>query len=248
MSSRARRITREVAVTPFAWAEQAVVYTAKGPALPDTVVDLFAPAGLESQAAAPVPAPAPAPATRRDAVEEKQRIAAIERDAFATAYAQGEKAGLEAGTKRADAMLRRLSDTLTELDELRRSMIRQTEHQIVHLAIEMARRILRREVQTDNDLLCAMARVALDRLGNSTPATIRLNPEDYHSIAARQGGTWAGNHVTVVADPAVGRGGCMVESSFGFIDASVDAQFRVLEQALLAEDGVPAAMTRADVA
>jgi flagellar biosynthesis/type III secretory pathway protein FliH len=174
---------------------------------------------------------------RVDPMEHRIRLAELEREAFATAYAQGEKAGLEAGTKRADAMLRRLSDTLNELEELRRSMIRQTEHQIVQLAIEMARRILRREVQTDNDLLCAMARVALDRLGDSAPATIRLNPEDYHTIVARQGGSWAGNHVSVVADPAVGRGGCMVESSFGFVDASVEAQFRVLEQALLADEG-----------
>jgi flagellar biosynthesis/type III secretory pathway protein FliH len=170
---------------------------------------------------------------------EKLRLSTLEREAFATAYAQGEKAGIEAGTTRADAMLRRLSDTLRELEELRRSMIRQTEHQIVQLAIEMARRIVRREVQTDNDLLCAMARVALDRLGDASPATIRLNPEDYHTIVARQGGTWAGSNVNVVADPAVGRGGCLVESPFGFVDASVEAQFRVLEQALLAEDGAP---------
>jgi len=177
---------------------------------------------------------------RQEASVEKLRIATLEREAFATAYAQGEKAGVEAGTTRADAMLRRLSDTLRELEELRRSMIRQTEHQIVQLAIEIARRIVRREVQTDNELLCAMARVALDRLGDASPATIRLNPEDYHTIIARQGGAWAGSDVNVVADPSVGRGGCMVESPFGFVDASVDGQFRVLEQALLAEDGAPA--------
>jgi flagellar assembly protein FliH len=223
MSSRARRVTRTTSVAPFAW--------------PDAGSDL-AVLEVESTYVAPTTVPAPA---RPDPNDERARAAAIERDAFATAYAQGEKAGIEAGTKRADAMLRRLSETLNELDELRRSMVRQTEHQIVQLAVEMARRILRREVQVDTDLLVAMARVALDRLGDSAPATIRLNPEDYHTMAARHGG-WAGSHVTVVADPSVGRGGCMVESSFGFIDASVDAQFRVLEQALLADDGVPAAV------
>ncbi len=224
MSSRARLVSRAASIVPFAW--------------PDAGSDL---ALFEDESAYAAPA-VPAQAARPDPNEERLRAAAIEREAFATAYAQGEKAGIEAGTKRADAMLRRLSDTLTELDELRRSMVRQTEHQVVQLAVEMARRILRREVQIDTDLLVAMARVALDRLGDSAPATIRLNPEDYHTIAARHGGGWAGSHVNVVADPAVGRGGCMVESSFGFIDASVDAQFKVLEQALLSEDGAPAAV------
>jgi flagellar assembly protein FliH len=230
MSSRARVLGRGATVTAYAWADAAF-------ADPPPAEDFFAGAGAARIAPPPE---APAPETRPEPSEDRGRVAAIEREAFATAYAQGEKAGLEAGTKRADAMLRRLSDTLRELDDLRRTMIRQTEHQIVQLAVEMARRILRREVQTDNDLLCAMARVALDRLGDNAPATIRLNPEDYHTIVARHGGTWAGSNVTVAADPAVGRGGCLVESSFGFVDASVEAQFRVLEQALLADEGAPA--------
>lgn len=226
MSSRARRVTRHATVVPFAWSDAASGFSA--PAMED----LYAPSA----------ASLPPAHGRAEATDERVRAAAVERDAFATAYAQGEKAGIEAGAKRADAMLRRLSDTLNELEELRRSMVRQTEHQIVQLAVEMAKRILRREVQTDSDLLCAMARVALDRLGETAPATIRLNPEDYHTIAARHGGGWAGNHVNVVADSAVGRGGCMVESSFGFIDASVEAQFRVLEQALLGEEGAQVSM------
>jgi flagellar biosynthesis/type III secretory pathway protein FliH len=225
MSFRARVVARQSNVVPFSWSDTT------GESFESVPEDVFAPAMPTKDTPQPV---------RLEPTEDRSRAATLERDAFATAYAQGEKAGVEAGSKRTDAMLRRLSDSLRELEELRRSMIRQTEHQIVQLAVEMARRILRREVQTDNDLLCAMARVALDRLGDTTPATIRLNPEDYHTIAARHGGTWAGNHVTVVADPAIGRGGCMVESSFGFIDASVDAQFKVLEQALLGEEGAPA--------
>lgn len=226
MSSRARRLTGGAQVSPFSWSGAPVEIAH------ETVQSFFT----------NIPVPAE-PASRQETVDDKSRLAVLEREAFATAYAQGEKAGIEAGTTRADAMLRRLADTLRELDELRRTMIRQTEHQIVQLAIEMARRILRREVQADNDLLCAMARVALDRLGDSAPATIRLNPEDYHTIVARHGGSWAGTNVSVVADPAVGRGGCMVESSFGFVDASVEAQFRVLEQALLADEGAPIAVS-----
>jgi flagellar assembly protein FliH len=52
--------------------------------------------------------------------------------------------------------------------------------------------------------------------------------------------------VTVVADAAVSRGGCLVESPFGFVDASIDAQFQELARALL--DGETAGLeARADV-
>jgi flagellar assembly protein FliH len=185
-------------------------------------------------AAMPGPAAQPAPST--DAAEAQSRLAKLEREAFATAYAQGEKAGHEAGAKRADAMLRRMADTMKELEDLRQTIIRQSERQVVQLALTIAQRILRREVTVDQELTCAMARVALDRLGESSAATIRLNPEDHAVITASQGAAWAGRHVTVEADPAVTRGGCLIESPFGFIDASVEAQFRVIEQALTAEE------------
>jgi len=213
MLSKGLRLAARTGVIPFAWGQ------AGDPA-------------VEPARAAAVAAPAQA----EPPTETQARLAALERDAFATAYAQGERAGLEAGTKRADAMLRRLADTLRELEELRRSMIRQTEQQVVQLGLAIAQRILRKEIAVDQDLMCAMARVALDRLGDAAPATIRLHPDDHAAIQALHGAGWAGTHVTILADPGVSRGGCLVESPFGFIDASVDAQFRVLEQALVAED------------
>jgi flagellar assembly protein FliH len=179
-------------------------------------------------------APPPSPAAP-DAADAQSRLAKLEREAFATAYAQGEKAGHEAGAKRADAMLRRMAETLKELDELRVTIVRQTERQVVQLALSIAQRILRREVEVDQELTCAMARVALDRLGDAASTRIRLNPDDCTAIASLHGAAWAGRNVTVEADPAINRGGCLIESPFGFIDASVEAQFKVIEQTLTSD-------------
>jgi flagellar assembly protein FliH len=119
-------------------------------------------------------------------------------------------------------------------------MVRQTEQQMVQLALAIARKILRREAAVDQDLIVAMARVALDRVGESGTATIRLNPEDYGATVQRHTDHWAGARVRVVADPAVSRGGCLVESEFGFVDASVDAQFEQVAQALMDPPSQPA--------
>ena len=45
--------------------------------------------------------------------------------------------------------------------------------------------------------------------------------------------------MTVVPDPSIARGGCMVESDFGIIDASLDRQFDEMARALLGSAGVP---------
>lgn len=215
MSSRARRF--EGSVQPFVWAGT--------PAAPNAPAQ--APRGVSARDGQPVEASDPA------AIEA--HLAALERDAFSKGFAQGERAGAEAAAKRGEAMLRRLTETLEELTTLREQMIHQTEGQMVQLALAIARRVVHREVSLDQDLLIAMARVALERLGESAQVTVRLNPEDFEATAAVRSSQWTGTHVTVVADARVGRGGCRVESEFGAIDSGVDAQIQEIARALLGE-------------
>lgn len=167
-------------------------------------------------------------------------LSEIERQAFAKGYQQGERAGLEAGGRRAEAMIRRMGETLEQLAALRRQMIQQTEEQIVRLALTIAKRILRREATLDQDLTVAMVRVALDRLGEHSGATIRLHPEDYALTVGQQQDEWDNDQVTVVADDDISRGGCRIESAFGFVDASVEAQFEQVEKAVMADKAIGA--------
>jgi flagellar assembly protein FliH len=218
MSSRARRIVEPAAVERFDWG---------GPP--------------RAERPEPVAPPPPAPAEPSPA-EVEARLAALEREAFAKGYAQGERAGLEAGTKRTEAMLRRVAQTIEELAGLRQTIIRETERQMVQLALLLARKVVGRELAMDPDLVAAMAHVAVSRLGESTPATIRLNPEDYAAVTAGRGPGWAGAQVQVVPDAAVPRGGCLVESEFGLVDGTLDAQFAELTRALLGEAAPPVAV------
>jgi flagellar assembly protein FliH len=229
MWSRARRVNGGAEVRAFDWD--------RNHAAPPGVEPLFPGQGRSGPASSASAEPPPAPDPSHQA-----RLAALERDAFAKGYEQGERAGAEAGAKRAEAMLRRLSQTLDELAELRRAMIRQTERQMVQLAMAIAKRVVRHEVAVDRDLTLTMARVALDRLGDATSVTIHLHPDDFEATAAGHGTLHGASRVTVVADPGVSRGGCRVESDFGYVDASVDAQFQELARALLVDEGqeVPA--------
>ena len=210
MSSRARLIADGGQVVPFSWGG---THAGRTPVL---------------GAVAPVQEPS--------AAAQTQPLAVIERDAFAKGYEQGERSGAEAAGKRGEAMLRRLSETLTELTSLRASMIRQTEGQIVELALAVARRIVHREVTLDRNLLIAIVRVALDRLGESAHVTVRLHPEEFEATSAARVAEFAGSDITFVPDARVGRGGCRVESEMGMLDAGVDAQIQEIARALLGEE------------
>jgi flagellar assembly protein FliH len=223
MSSRARVITDAV-VEPFHWA----------PVSPPKPVAAPPPPPRE---AAPAAAQAAAPATPEAlSIQQQERLASLEREAFTKGYAQGERAGLEAGGKRAEAMLRRVAQTLEELGSLRKTLMQQSERQMVQLALTLARRVVHREISLDPELIAAMAHVAIKKLGISNPSTIRLHPDDY-TVIARDGDRWSGSNVTVVPDPSIARGGCMVESDFGNIDGSLDRQFDEMARALLGGAG-----------
>lgn len=213
--SRARRVTDRTVVAPFEWQERSV---------------------LASMPAAPAPESSPA-AFEPPPANQQQHLAALERDAFAKGFAQGERAGLEAAAKRGDAMLRRLTQTLDEMTGLRARMIRETEQQMVSLALAVARRIIHREVSLDRDLLIAIARVALDRLGEDAKISVHLNPDDYAATESARTAEWSGTQVSVVADARVPRGGCRIDSDFGALDAGIDAQIQELAHALLGDGG-----------
>ncbi len=202
----------------------------------DAGVEKFRWESIGGHRGAPGHAPAPVDPAQDPAFQ--QRLAALERDAFAKGYAQGERAGLEAAGTRADGMLRRLGQTIEELAALRGEIVRRTERQTVQLVLAIAERVVHRELSLDRGLLVGMARAALDKLGEHGSATIRLHPDDFAAINAAAFAKDA--PVRVVADSVVTRGGCLVQSDFGFMDVSPDAQFRELARTLLSDTETPA--------
>ena len=127
------------------------------------------------------------------------------------------------------------SRTIEELRALKAEILHKTEQQVVQLAIAIARRIVHREVSLDRGLLATMARVALERLGASASATIRLHPDDYAVVMSGRTEAVEGSVATVVADPLVRRGGCLVQSDFGLIDIGIDEQIQEVSAALLGQ-------------
>jgi flagellar assembly protein FliH len=208
MSSRGRRIARPDNIVNYSWTT----------------------GGADEQQPTALPAPKTDHGGERAAAQ-----ATIERDAFAKGFAQGERAGLEAAGQRGEAMLRRLTETLEELTTVRAQMIHRTEQQMVQLAIAIASRVVQREVTLDRDLLVAMARVALDRLGDTANITVRLNPDDFEITGAARIAQLTGSHVQVAADARISRGGCRVESDLGVLDAGIDAQLSEIARALLGD-------------
>lgn len=123
----------------------------------------------------------------------------------------------------------------------RRRMLGEVQGDVVVLATEIARKILRRELRLDPELVAELCAGALRQVALARAVTLRVNPGDLAAVSARSQALAAvlddGASLKFVGDESVGRGGCVVESDMGRIDARLETQLAAIERALMADDG-----------
>lgn len=170
---------------------------------------------------------------------EAARIIAEAQAAAASIEQAAQERGLAHARQLADAELtvalepvsRRFAETFAELEALRAHLAAEAEADLVRLALEIARKIVRRETSVDPDIALTLARVALSRLNNATTARVHLNPEDHVYVSAQDaklGG--ASVAVALVEDATIERGGCLIHTDMGDIDARIEQQFAEVER------------------
>ena len=111
------------------------------------------------------------------------------------------------------------------------------EAQLLPLAIAIAERLVRRELQCSTDIPLAWIREALDLVSGNGPLRLRVNPDDLRArrgsieeLLTQQGLT---EIVELVVDDEVSAGGCLVETATGSIDQCLETQMKRLEEELV---------------
>ncbi len=99
--------------------------------------------------------------------------------------------------------------------------------------------MVHRELKADPEALAGIVREALGRVESTGRIAIRMNPDDLSRLSRIQPGILAqftdSGLTAFVADAAISPGGCLVETEAGEIDARLEQQFRVVEEAFRAE-------------
>jgi len=123
-----------------------------------------------------------------------------------------------------------LARSIEEVSEVREQIASYAERELVQLAIEIARKIVRREVKVDRDIVISLARVALARMHNRALAIVHLHPDDYQYVHSHRDRLGTANTVKLIEDPSVSRGGCLIETDLGDVDARLEHQFSEIER------------------
>jgi flagellar biosynthesis/type III secretory pathway protein FliH len=136
-------------------------------------------------------------------------------------------------TRTVDPWHQQLSDTLAEVGRLREVIATSAERELVRLAIEIAKKVVHREVTIDNEIVMTLARIGISRMQNRVAATIHLHPDDFAYVTAHRATLDAGHALELMEDRSIGRGGCLVQTAMGDVDTRIEQQFAELERAFL---------------
>ena len=94
-------------------------------------------------------------------------------------------------------------------------------------ATHLARQIVRTELATEPPRIAMVAHEALDTLLLSARhITLRVHPDDHALVAQGAAEVLAARGARLLSDPSLTRGGCLVESDIGVIDASIETRWR----------------------
>ena len=149
------------------------------------------------------------------------------RRAYEDAVARGRQAGEAAGS-RASAEL--MANGLAAA----RAHARKSEKRLTAIVIEAVRRILGEFEEAE--LAARMVRQLVREAEGEGKIRLRVSSGDFQAIQDRAEEMRRAfprvEAIEVMADPDVEPGGCRMESEFGFVSTSVDAQLEVLRAAL----------------
>ena len=122
----------------------------------------------------------------------------------------------------------------TQLDALQQDMART----LAIAATQLARQIVRSELESNPALVAAVAQEAIDTLLLSARhITLRVHPDDHPFVAQGAADVLAARGARLLADATLARGGVLVESDIGVIDATVEARWRRAAASLGCEEG-----------
>lgn len=171
--------------------------------------------------------------------EVKEKPEEIGQKAYIEGFAKGEKDALESGTRILEPVLNSLREALLELEKVKKEICFNAEKETVELALAIAKKIVGCEISTKKELVLRVVKEALKKVADHDRINIRINPSDLQVCrdAKFQLSDLIDNTESITFEEGenISKGGCVIETNLGDIDARIEKQLHVVEETFKSE-------------
>jgi flagellar assembly protein FliH len=169
---------------------------------------------------------------KRHAIEQKK----AEEVASKNGYVDGMKKGIEKGAsetaamyeKKIDALQREITAFLKIVESAKNSIFVNTEHLLLKMTLEIAKKVVNSEIATNPQIILNVVKKALTHISDRERIIIHVSPQDCTVVSQRKD-FWNTvtdnlNNIIITEDCRIEKGGCLIESNSGMVDARLGVQ------------------------
>lgn len=168
--------------------------------------------------------------------EAEEQAALIREKAYREGFEQGFREGQAQAEEATREMLGGAREALHAAEAERVAIFNQLEKEVVELAQEIAERVVAAELKVNPEVVLAVAREAFTLVRDRPYVILLVNPGDlpvcqqarqqFEALLAE------GAVLRILPDPQVNRGGCLVDTGKGMVDATLSSRLAALLEAL----------------
>ncbi|OOG82974.1 hypothetical protein B0E41_13615 [Hydrogenophaga sp. A37] len=165
---------------------------------------------------------------------QEQTLNEARQQAYAEGFNHGHDAGSQEVRDALEATIRRtVEETAVRMGQLLHGMTDQViaseqkiARQVLDLACDIARQVIRQELQVNTKHLRAVIGESLELIvEDGLPSTVRMHPDDLSLMKGALLETLGDNAPDFVADPSITPGGCMILSPSATVDATIEKRW-----------------------
>ncbi|MDH4263077.1 MAG: flagellar assembly protein FliH [Spirochaetia bacterium] len=168
--------------------------------------------------------------------EAEMRTAEIEHEAYQKGYNAGREIGYREGQGEVRRLIDRLGTILGHAIDVREQVIKESEKQMVEMILIIARKVIKDEIVERKEVVLNNIRDGLSRIKERDRIDIRVNFADLELTTAHKDEVIkmmeSLRKVNIYEDSRVDRGGVIIETDVGAIDARISTQLKEIEEAI----------------
>lgn len=168
--------------------------------------------------------------------EAELKVSEIEHEAYKKGYEAGREEGYKEGQAEVMRLIDRLGTIVSTAVDIRDDIIKSSEKMMTEMILMISRKVIKDEIVERREVVINNIKESIKRVKDRDRIDVRVNFADLDMTTAHKDELIkmmeSLKKVNIYEDTRVDRGGCIIETDVGSIDARISTQLDAIEEAI----------------